>query len=188
MQQFYEVHPSQLRWAMHNLSSQGVPIQGYSTLPNGMCVIVVTLPDGETAPDWRAAHRSKPRIELGPVLRWVSILAGIIAVAAVLYFAFAGGDTVTAEVGGMKLDPTTGHMVEDGGLWGWLPDLHFPWQAQQQPSQQAQQQGFRWPWDAAMESAAATAESVQGTVTVVSGAVLGLLVLLIVLALVRRRK
>ena len=184
------VHPSQARRAMHNLAAQGVPIAG-GGMAGGEYVIVVVLPADAVAPDWRSApavRRGGFRFDTRRWLRWVAVLAVVAVLAGVLWFAFSPSDRVTAEVGGMKLDPTTGHMVEDGGLWGWLPDLHFPWQAQQQPSQQAQQQGFRWPWDAAMESAAATAESVQGTVTVVSGAVLGLLVLLIVLALVRRRK
>ena len=185
MQQFYEVHPSQLRWAMHNLSAAGVPIQGYSTLPNGMCVIVITLPESTPAPDWRAvntARRPKPRIELGPVLRWAAVLAAVVAVAAVLYFAFAGGgNTVTAEVGGMRLDPVTGHMVEDGGVWDWFANLHLPWQQDAAQPSQPQGDGWQWPWDAAVQRA-------QDTVTLAAGATLAVLVWLIVLALVRKRR
>ena len=181
------VHPSQARRAMHNLAAQGVPIAG-GGMSGGEYVIVVVLPADAVAPDWRSApavRRGGFRLDTRRWLRWAAVLVVVAVLAGVLWFVFAPSDQVTAEVGGMKLDPATGHMVEDGGWWGWLPSLRLPWQ---ESPQQAPQQGFRWPWDSAMENAAAAAASVQGTVTLAAGAVLGVLVLLIILALVRRRR
>ena len=172
MQQFYEVHPSQLRWAMHNLAAQGVPIQGYSTLPNGMCVIVITLPESTPAPDWRSAPRRKPGIELGSILKWSLFMLVVLVFCATLYMVW-GSVSDDAQQSSQQ-------GTQQGSAWAWLSGLHLPWQSAKQP---AEQQGFRWPWEAAADAVA----DVQGTVTTVSAAVLGVLVLLIVLALVRKR-
>ena len=188
------VHPSQARRAMHNLAAQGVPIAG-GGMAGGEYVIVVVLPADAVAPDWRSApavRRGGFRFDTRRWLRWAAVLAVVAVLAGVLWFVFPPSDQVTAETGGMRLDPVTGHGIPDEGMWGWLPDmpalhLSWPWtDAQSQPAQ-PQGDGFRWPWDSAADSLAAAAASVQGTVTLAAGAVLAALVLLIVLALVRRR-
>ena len=180
MQQFYEVHPSQLRWAMHNLAAQGVPIQGYSTLPNGMCVIVITLPESTPAPDWRSAPRRKPGIELGSILKWSLFMLVVLVFCATLYM-------VWGSVGANAQQPSQ-QGQQQGSAWAWLSDLHFPWQGEpaQVEQQGAEQQdgGFRWPWDAAADAA----ESVQMTVTMVSVVIVTVLVLMIVLVVVRKRR
>ena len=180
------VHPSQARRAMHNLAAQGVPIAG-GGMSGGEYVIVVVLPADAVAPDWRSApvvRRGGFRFDSRSWLRWAAVLAVVAVLAGVLWFMFAPSDQVTAETGGMRLDPATGHGIPDEGMWGWLPDmpalhLSWPWADAAQPSQ-PQGDGWQWPWDAAMES-------VQDTVTLAAGAALAVLVLLIVLALVRRR-
>mgnify|MGYP000944298755 CR=1 FL=1 len=181
------VHPSQARRAMHNLAAQGVPIAG-GGMSGGDYVIVVVLPADAAAPDWRSApavRHSGFRFDTRRWLRWVAVLAVVAVLAGVLWFAFSPSDRVTAEVGGMRLDPATGHGIPDDEMWGWLPDmpalhLSWPWaDAQSQPAEQGG--GWQWPWDAAVKSA-------QDTVTFAAGAVLAVLVLLIVLALVRRRR
>lgn len=180
MQQFYQVHPSQLRWAMHNLAAQGVPIQGYSTLPNGMCVIVVMLPDSTPAPDWHSSPRRKPGIELGPILKWSLFMLVLAMFCATLYMVWgraAGDDTQQGTQQGQQ----------EGGAWAWLSGLRLPWQgdAAQDNQQGAEQQGgFHWPWDAAADVVA----DVQATVTTVSVAIIAVLVLLIILAVVKKRR
>ena len=182
------VHPSQARRAMHNLAAQGVPIAG-GGMSGGEYVIVVVLPADAVAPDWRSApvvRRGGFRFDSRSWLRWAAVLAVVAVLAGVLWFMFAPSDQVTAGTGGMRLDPATGHGIPDEGMWGWLPVLHLPWQAEAQPAQ-PQGDGWQWPWDAAADSLADTAASVQDTVTLAAGALLAALVLLIILALVRRK-
>ena len=177
-QQTYEIPGRQLGWRVSQLRAQGIPFE-VADIGGGVYVVVVQQPAGAQPFAYQPARRPKPRVELGPVLRWAAVMAAVVAVVAVLYFAFSPSDTVTAEVGGMRLDPVTGHMLPEAGWWDWLPDL--PWQ---QAAEEPAEQGFRWPWDAAADAVA----DVHGTVTTVSAGVLGVLVLLIVLALVRRRR
>ncbi len=180
----YEVPGAQFRYRAAQLNSAGLQYDATYQPAERVYIVVVTQPAGLDPFAQQPARRPKTGIELPPVLKWVTVVAAvtaIAAVAAVLYLAFSPSDQVTAEVGGMRLDPVTGHMVEDGGLWGWLPDLQLPWQAAEEPAEQGD---FRWPWDAAADAA----ESVQSTVTVVSAGVLGFLVLLIILALLGKRR
>ena len=188
------VHPSQARRAMHNLAAQGVPIAG-GGMSGGEYVIVVVLPADAVAPDWRSApvvRRGGFRFDSRSWLRWAAVLAVVAVLAGVLWFMFSPSDQVTAETGGMRLDPVTGHGIpDDGGWWGWLmqpPDLRLPWPFPARlPQNEPQGDGFRWPWDAAADSLADTAASVQGTVSLAAAFILAALVLLIVLALVRRK-
>lgn len=116
MQQMIEVHPSQLRWAMHNLSQRGVPIQGYSPLPNGMCVIVVLVPDDAPATNWQEPPPSaRPRSAPSVVPFNVKIAAVVVVLAMVGYGAYvlAGGRAAIPDV------------VPDGYrvLWGNIMDV-----------------------------------------------------------------
>ena len=119
-QQMIEVHPSQLRRAMHNLAGRGVPIQGYSPLPNGMCVIVVMVPDDaapDAAPDWQqdAPHKRKPRTL--PVNVQVSAMVLIVAaVCYVAYVMFGGAALIPSDAPDSFRAALTGVM----GLTGWM--------------------------------------------------------------------
>lgn len=199
-QQAYEIPGQQLRWRAAQLQQQGYPFRVQSA-DGGIYIVIVQHPAGLDPFAYQTRHRPAPAVSAGDILRWAAPLAVVALVVAGLYFLFAAGwgeqstiAGVPVEIGGMRLDPATGHGIVDDG-WPRLPDWlslpdRWPWQPEQQ---QAQPDGFRWPWDAAAESVAATAESVaataasvQGTVTLAAGAVLAVLVLLIVLALVRR--
>ena len=188
-QQMYEVHPSQLRWAMHNLAQGGVPIQGYSQLPNGMCVIVVLVPDGAPSPDWRAEPqrgqqrpRRWPRVDPVQAAQWLGVAA---FAAGLIWFAWSLFAAPPAE------PPAS----ETANAWDWLDNLRLPWQPEPLPDGEpvvlpADDAGFRWPWDAAADAAADTADaaaSVQGSITAAAGAVLAVLMMLIILSIARRR-
>lgn len=59
---YYEVHPSQLRWAMHQLDS--VPnynVRGYASGQGGMYIIVVQVPVGAPQADWRDPQPQRRR-------------------------------------------------------------------------------------------------------------------------------
>ena len=193
-QQMYEVPGRQLGWRVSQLQAQGLPYNVQS-LGGGVYVIVVQQPVG-AAPFAYQGGRARPAFSLGHYLppAAIRVLLSVLLLVLVgwgLWVASAPSSaTITVETGGMKIDPVTGRMVEDGGLWGWVAALRLPWDGSAQDAAQQQAQppsAWRWPWDAAMEHAADTAESVQSTVTVVAGGVLAVLVLMIVLALVRRR-
>ncbi len=190
MQQMIEVHPSQLRWAMHNLSQRGVPIHGYSALPNGMCVIVVLVPDDAPATDWqepppRAHPRRWPRIDPVQVAQWLGVAA---FAAGLIWFAWS------LFAGGSGTEPPAAP-AETASAWDWLDNLRLPWEPEPLPDGEpvvppADDAGFRWPWDAAADAAADTADaaaSVQGSITAVAGAVVAALGMLIILAIARRR-
>lgn len=177
----YEVPGAQLRYRAAQLNAAGLPYSATYQPAAGVYIVVVLQPAGIDPFAQQPARRPKPGVEFGPALKWLAIVAAVVAVVAVIYLAFSPSDQVTAEVGGMRLDPVTGHMADDGGLWGWLPDLQLPWQAAEEPAEQG---GFRWPWDAAADAV----ESVQSTVTVAAGGALAVLVLLIILALLGKRR
>ena len=92
----YQVHPSQLGWAMHQLSA--VPnynVMGYAPVAGGMCIIVVQVPVGTPQVDWRAPQ-SQPR-RRWPRLDWFRIGRGLaLAVVAVALAYIAYGLFVDA--------------------------------------------------------------------------------------------
>ena len=191
-QQAYEVPGRELRWRVAQLKAQNLDYV-VRQVGGGVYIVVVQQPPDANPFTYRPApRRTWPRVNSSLLVRLSLCILLLALVGWGLWTAFAPSDQVTAETGGMRLDPATGHGIPDEGMWGWLPDmpalhLSWPWtDAQSQPAQ-PQGDGFRWPWDSAADSLAAAAASVQGTVTLAAGAVLAALVLLIVLALVRRR-
>lgn len=186
-QQAYEVPIWQLGWRKAQLAAQGYEYDEPVPVGGGIYIVVVRHPVGAQPFAYQPPHRRrKPGVNAKPILYWTLAMLLLAVIGYGLFVVFGPQpDTVTAETGGMKLDPVTGHGIKED-WWDWLPDLpdiRLPWpRAEQQP--QPEPDGFRWPWDAAAD----TAESVQGTVTVVAGAVLAVLVLLIVLALVSKRR
>ena len=185
-QQMYEVPGRQLGWRVSQLQAQGIPYDVQS-LGGGVYIVTVQQPVGAEPfayAEYQRRRRPRLTIDRAAILRWAAVLGAVAVVAAVLWFAFGPSDTVTAETGGMRLDPITGRGIVEANWWDWFTGLRLPWQqSAEQPSQQG---GFRWPWDTAMESAAAAADSVQGTVTTVSVGVVAVLVLMIILSLLRR--
>lgn len=187
-QQAYEVPGRELRWRVAQLKAQNLDYV-VRQVGGGVYIVVVQQPVGAEPfayAEYQRRRRPRLTIDGANILRWAAVLGAVAVVVAVLWFAFGPSDTVTAETGGMRLDPITGRGIVEANWWDWFTGLRLPWQqSAEQPSQQG---GFRWPWDTAMESAAAAADSVQGTVTIVSVGVVAVLVLLIVLSLVRRRR
>ena len=187
-QQMYEVPGRQLGWRVSQLQAQGIPYDVQS-LGGGVYIVTVQQPVGAEPfayAEYQRRRRPRLTIDRAAILRWAAVLGAVAVVAVMLWFTFGPSDQVSAETGGMRLDPATGHGIADD-VWSWLPELpalRLPWQAE--PQQPSQQGGFRWPWDTAMESAAAAADSVQGTVTTVSVGVVAVLVLMIILSLLRR--
>ena len=185
-QQAYGVPGRELRWRVAQLKAQNLDYV-VRQVGGGVYIVVVQQPPDANPFTYRPApRRTWPRVNSSLLVRLSLCILLLALVGWGLWTAFAPADQVTAETGGMRLDPATGHMVQ-GGWWEWLPALQLPWAADE-GTQPATQDGWRWPWETAADRLAEAAASVEGTVTLASGAVLAVLVLLIVLALVRRRR
>lgn len=175
-QQAYEVPGRQLGWRVSQLQAHGYPYH-VQQMGGGVYVIVVQHPVGATPFAYK--RQSYPAFERPWLLRLATILALAAIACGLMALLFLRASDA----------PDAAAAAEPGASGDWFAALHLPWDnaAPEQAQQQAQQEdGWRWPWDAAMENAADAAASVQGTVTTISLALLGVLVLLIVL--VRRRR
>lgn len=182
-QQAYEIPGQQLRWRVSQLQQQGYP---YTVQPAGGGVYIVVVQQPPAVNPFAYAEYSRPRQawpawDSANVLRWVMVVgvAAMLLGAAYMVFSQSG-----------QADQPQPAQAEDGGgsVWGWFDNLRFPWEPDAPAAQatQAQDEPFRWPWESAAAGLADAAESVQGTVTLVSASILAVLALLIVLALVRR--
>ena len=91
---YYEVHPSQLRWAMHQLDS--VPnynVRGYTPGQGGMYIIVVQAPVGAPQSDWRdpqPQRRSRFRFDWMRIARGLALAVIAVALAYIAYGMFTG--------------------------------------------------------------------------------------------------
>ena len=172
-----EVTPGALPHAMRAYGMMGYPVQGYTPQPGGTVVIIVNAPVGAPLPDWRGAY-SQPR---PPAYMPRPVPAKALVILLALLILGAGLVVGARAMGALPWQddaPTlAGVPVETGGMsLAAEPDAaRWPWQA-----------GYEWPWESAADGLADAAESVQGTVTLVSASILAVLVLLIVLALVRK--
>lgn len=124
-QQYYQVHPAQLRWAMSQLGAMpGMIVQGYQALPTGMYVITVLAPVGAAEADWRGAPRRRGPRFVPPAFNWrvfVRLLAVLMIVGALGYIGYSVFASYSApqptiagvpvEVGGMRIGPD-GRMVQ----------------------------------------------------------------------------
>lgn len=192
-QQAYEVPGQHLRWRVAQLQAQGLPFN-VQPAGGGVYIVIVQQPAGGNPFAYQPAHRARPGVS-GGVLRWLlfAAVAALFVAALWLVFVRAGGEDAQQQ----PPQQGTQQGTQEGGWWDWLPalplpDLPLPWAADE-PSQPATQPatqdgGWRWPWESAADGLADAAQSVQDTVTIAAGAVLAVLVLLIVLALVRRRR
>ena len=169
-QQAYEVPGAQWRWRAAQLNAQGLPFEATYNRAAGIYIVVVQQPAGANPFAYAEYHRPKPGIELAPVLKWSLFMLVLAMFCATLYMVW----------GRATNEPAQATEQQDGGVWDWFANLHLPWQQDAAQPSQPQGDGWQWPWDAAVQSA-------QDTVTLAAGALLAALVLLIVLALVRRR-
>ena len=162
-QQYYEIPGAQWRWRAAQLNAQGLPFEATYNRAAGVYIVVVQTPVGAQpfAYETHPSHRPGFRV---PAFHWrgfVQILCVLAIVGAVGYIAYsrmAGGTQPTiagvpVEVGGMKLDPTTGRMVEPSlleqaqgaldGAFDWLGGL-LPSGAQTHAAPQTDT-GWTWP-------------------------------------------
>lgn len=174
----YEVPGSQLRWRASQLNAQGYPFQ-VQPAAGGVYIVIVQQPAGVNPfayAEYSRPRQAWPAWDAERVLRWVLVVAIVAAAGWFAWSLFAGGDAPA-------LPP-----AQTDNVWDWFDSLRLPWEpaaAAAPAAKPVQAEPFRWPWEGAADGLAA-AESVQGTVTTVSTAILGVLVLLIILALVRR--
>lgn len=92
-ERYYEVHPSQVRWAMSQLGGMpGYNVQGYTPAQNGMYIVVVQVPVGAEQQDWRAAppRRRWPRVDVPRLARGLALAAIAVALAYIAYSMFTG--------------------------------------------------------------------------------------------------
>lgn len=173
----YEIPGQQLRWRVNQLQQQGFPYQ-VQPAGGGVYIVIVQQPAGVNPfayAEYSRPRQAWPAWDAERVLRWVLVVAIVAAAGWFAWSLFAGGDAPALP------------SAQTDNVWDWIDNLRLPWEDAAAPAAKpVQAEPFRWPWEGAIESAAAAAESVQATVTTVSAAILAVLVLLIMLALVRR--
>lgn len=137
----YQVHPSQLGWAMHQLSA--VPnynVMGYAPVAGGMCIIVVQVPVGTPQVDWRAPVQQRRR--RWPRLDWFRIGRGVaLAVVAVALAYIAYGLFVDAA-------PQPSQAAPAPSLWDRIADA-VPGLPNGEPVVEPAVPAIEMPWDAA---------------------------------------
>ena len=148
---YYEVHPSQLRWAMSQLGAiPGYNVQGYAQGRGGMYIIVVQVPIGAEQQDWRSATPSRRRLrwnfDVRVVVKWLCVLV-IVGGLGYLGYTMASGGTLPTLTATTTQAPRGEPVVEESG-W------HWPWESSvvSKPQPKPEPQGFRWPWEDAQAS------------------------------------
>lgn len=121
----YEVHPSQLRWALSSLAGAGVPIVGYQQLPGtGMYVIVVQVPvQQEEATDWRTMQPKRKRrisVDWRRLVMWACVIAIVAGVGYGAYSLIASGALTGIFGGHASGDPTP--VTTPAPAQGWFPN------------------------------------------------------------------
>ncbi len=165
---YYEVHPRNLGWAMHDLSQKpGYNVQGYAPGEGGMYIIVVQVPVGTPQADWRTPQaRRRTTFDISP--RVVGVLVAIALLCAVVGYAAYSGVTVPTwdEVAQnihmpepiaqmFEPQPPRGEPVVEKTGFRW------PWESSVVSQPQAKQEGFRWPWQDAQDAAGEMMESAK---------------------------
>ena len=151
----YQVHPSQLGWAMHQLSA--VPnynVRGYAPVAGGMCIIVVQVPVGTPQVDWRAPvqqrHHRWPRFD------WFRIGRGLaLAVVAVALAYIAYGLLVDAAQQPIQAAPAP-------SLWDRIADA-VP---HGEPAVEHTAPAIEMPWDAAGRQVGEAADAIGRMLTI----------------------
>ena len=159
---YYEVHPSQLRWAMSQLGAiPGYNVQGYAQGRGGMYIIVVQVPIGAEEQDWRSPAPSRRRVRFDISPRMIGVIVAVALLCAIVGYAAYSGVTVPTwdevaaampQLPAMPWDapppaPRGEPVVESSG-W------HWPWESSviSKPQPAPAPQGFRWPWESAQDS------------------------------------
>lgn len=186
--QAYEVPGSQMRWRAAQLRAQGMPFDVERVSHSNTYIFFVQQPTGAQPFAYQPPPQQRQAWPAWDGARIVQIVLATVAAILLLWMGSAmwgRGDDEAAPV--VEAQPE----AEDGGAWAWLSGL-LPWQSEPEAkpvaAAPAKDTGWKWPWESAADAAADAAESVQATVTMVSFGVLAVLVLLIVLALVSKRR
>jgi hypothetical protein len=186
--QAYEVPGQHLRWRASQLQAQGLP---YQVQPAGGGIYIVIVQQPPALDPWAYApqrqQQRRPRWDAAVILPWLLVLAvaSIMAGTAYMVAANAGQDAPAAQQAAAK--DAAKEDAKNAGPFAWLADWRPPWAGSDKPAaRDAQEGGWRWPWEDAADAAGALVADVQSTVTTVSSVILGVLVLMIVLTLVRK--
>ena len=191
---YYEVHPSQLRWAMHQLDS--VPnynVRCYTPGRGGMYIVVVQVPIGAADADWRAPQPQRRRwlrFDWRVAVKWLCVLVIVGGLGYLAYGVLTGAtqqdaqqasqpsqaasslwDQIAAKLPQMPaIQPPAprGEPVVEGTGW------HWPWESSVVSQPQVKDDGFRWPWQDAQDAAGEAVESIK-----VAGLVIVLLVVVV---------
>ena len=151
----YEVHPSQLAWAMSNMRAAGYPPLGYQQTPAGVYVIIVQQPVGAPALDWRNVQTPHQRRESGNLRRLTLVLGALLIVACIGWAVY----TVLAANG-----------------------VRMPWQPFPNGEPVVTQTDPGWTWPNPFQPAQDAAQATQDAANAVSDAV-AMLVRLVLVAL-----
>lgn len=190
-----DVTRGELRHALRGYNALGYPPAGYVPAGNGMVTIIIMAPPQATIPDWRAGAWSNPQpatrqawpaLDPTALLRWLPVLLIVAGLCWTAYAMFGDKEAPTP-----ASQQASQEGAPEGSVQAWLAGL-LPWAGDTETAAgkqtQTQPQPFRWPWEAAMDAAQEGAEAVQNVVTIGVGTVLLVLVLLIILALVNKRR
>lgn len=152
----YQVHPSQLPWAMHQLSS--VPnynVMGYAPVAGGMCIIVVQVPVGTPQIDWRAPQAQRRRwfrFNLPRLARGLALAVIALALAYIAYGLFVDAAS----------QPT--QATPEPSLWDSIA-AQLPSLPHGEPVVEPVAPAIEMPWDAAGKSVGDAVGAVQRTIT-----------------------
>lgn len=183
----YQVHPSQLRWAMSQLGAvPGYNVLGYAPGQGGMYIIVVQVPVGTPQADWRAPvqqrrHWPRWRIDGWQVLSWLCALVIIGGLGYLGYTMATGGslptwEGIAANMPAMPeqvariFEPPAPHGEPVVEKTGW----HWPWESAVISKPAPRDNSFRWPWDDAAKQVSDTVDMAKNvTLAVVVFLLLG---------------
>ena len=172
---YYEVHPSQLRWAMHQLGS--VPnynVRGYTPGRGGMYIVVVQVPIGAADADWRAPQLQRRRwlrFDWRVAVKWLCVL---IVVGGLGYMGYGILTGATPQATTQDAQPSQAASSLWDQIAAKLPQLPATQPAAPNGEPAVDEAGFRWPWQDAQDAAGEAVESIK-----LAGLVIVLLVVVV---------
>lgn len=171
---YYEVHPSQLRWAMHQLAS--VPnynVRGYTPGRGGMYIVVVQVPIGAADADWRAPQPQRRRwlrFDWRVAVKWLCVL---VIVGGVGYMGYGMLTGATQQDAQQASQPSQAASLWDE-IASKLPQMPATQPVAPRGEPVVDDAGFRWPWQDAQDAAGEAVESIK-----LAGLVIVLLVVVV---------
>lgn len=157
-----EVTRGELRHALRGYTALGYPPTSYTPLPSGGFMIIIMAPPQTNIPDWRSGAFRPPAAPHGWNMprfdwrRWARLAAVLMIVGSVGYLAYTAFGPremlagVPVEVGGMRLDPATGHMAQPTAyeqaqeVWDGAIDALRSLRPSPAPPAQEEERGWSW--------------------------------------------